>query len=117
MSMPGPKSPPPPQGSNAGGGGSGSYTQANRPLAIHTPLGADKLLLIGLNGQEAISQLYSFHLEALAEVRTTIPFEGLLGQKVTACLQLPASTYRYFNGIVIKVTEDGSDKLFTGYSL
>jgi type VI secretion system secreted protein VgrG len=119
--MPGTPNAPSSQGGNSGGGGggggSGSYTQTNRPLMVHTPLGADKLLLTGFSGREAISQLFSFHLDAIADIKTPISFDGLLGQKVTACLQLPDASYRYFNGIVIRVTEGGRDNLFTDYGL
>jgi type VI secretion system secreted protein VgrG len=100
-----------------GGGGGGGYTQTNRPLMIHTPLGADVLLLVGFSGQESISQLFDFHLEALADVKTTIAFDQLIGKSVTACLQLPDLSYRYFNGIAVKVSEGARDKFFTEYSL
>src|SRR4051812_47987997 len=59
-----------------------TYTQANRPMRVKTPLGEDVLLLVGFRGQEAISHLFEFQLELLAENETKIPFEDLLGQKV-----------------------------------
>jgi type VI secretion system secreted protein VgrG len=94
-----------------------SYTQDGRPLAIQTPLGKDKLLLIGLNGQEAISQLFSFQLEALAENKTVVAFDKLLGQKVTVELELPEKKKRFFNGIVRKAVEGEQGAFFTEYSL
>ena len=39
-----------------------TYTQKNRPLAVTTPLGEDKLLLTTFNGSEALSQPFSFQL-------------------------------------------------------
>ena len=36
-----------------------TYTQAEGPLAITTPLGKNVLLLTGFRGSEAISQLFS----------------------------------------------------------
>jgi len=84
---------------------------------IHTPLGADKLLLVGFSGQESLSQLFIFELEALAENATNIAFDQLIGQKVTACVQLRDLSYRYFNGIAIKVAQGGRDKNFTDYRL
>jgi type VI secretion system secreted protein VgrG len=100
-----------------GGGGGGSYTQTGRPLMIHTPLGTDKLLLVGFSGLEAISRLFTFHLQALADIKATIAFDQLIGKPVTACLQLPDLSYRYFNGIATKVSEGGRDKFFIEYSL
>ena len=61
-----------------------SYQQADRLLTITTPLGPDKLLLVGLVGTEAISQLFQFQLNAIATHETQIPFDQLLGKKVTA---------------------------------
>ena len=40
----------------------GTYRQADRPLTVTTPLGADALLLIGVRGHEAISGLFRFDL-------------------------------------------------------
>ena len=51
-----------------------TYQQADRLLTVTTPLGADKLLLVGLNGTEAISELFQIHLEAIATNETQIPF-------------------------------------------
>jgi type VI secretion system secreted protein VgrG len=105
------------QNAGSSGGGGGGNTQANRPLMIHTPLGPDVLLLVGIGGQEAISHLFDFRLEALADIKTVIPFDQLIGKKVTACLQLPDLSYRYFNGIAIKVFEGKRDKFFIDYSV
>jgi len=60
-----------------------TYTQANRPLAITTPLGPDALLLEKISGVEAVSELYRFQLDALSSKPDPIPFGDLLGQKVT----------------------------------
>jgi type VI secretion system secreted protein VgrG len=94
-----------------------SYTQDGRPLAIHTPLGKDKLFLIGLSGHEGISQLFSFHLEVLAENKTEVAFEKLLGQSVTVDLELPNKEKRFFNGIVSRAVEGEQGVIFTGYTL
>ena len=94
-----------------------SYTQDKRPLAIQTPLGKDKLLLVGIAGHEAISQLFQFQLEALAENKNEIAFEKLLGQSVTVELEAASSGKRYFNGIVSKAIEGAQDRIFTEYTL
>ena len=96
---------------------SSTYTQDGRPMALTTPLGKDKLLLIGLSGREAISQIYSFHLQALAAKPDTVSFAQLFGKKVTVTIDLPAGKKRYFNGIVIRAGEGVRDLHFTEYSL
>ena len=94
-----------------------SYTQDGRPLAIQTPLGKDKLFLIGLSGHEGISQLFSFQLEVLAENKTEVAFEKLLGQKVTVEIELPNKEKRFFNGIVSRAIEGEQGVIFTEYTL
>ncbi len=94
-----------------------SNTQDGRPLAIRTPLGKDKLLLIGLSGHEGISQLFSFQLEVLAEKKTEVAFEKLLGQNVTVEIALPQKEKRFFNGIVSRAIEGEQGAFFTEYAL
>ncbi|HVK15388.1 MAG TPA: type VI secretion system tip protein TssI/VgrG [Fimbriiglobus sp.] len=80
-------------------------TQDGRLLAVSTPLGKDALLLERLVGTEALSELFHFHLDLLAERDTTIAFDQLLGQSVTIAVQLPDKSYRYFNGIVNRFSQ------------
>ncbi len=94
-----------------------TYTQASRPLTITTPLGADSLLVVGLSGYEAISHLFRFQLELLAENGTAVPFESLLGQSITVGLNLPDEDYRPLNGICIRVSQGAQDAVFTSYTM
>ena len=94
-----------------------TYTQASRPLTVSTPLGPDDLLVTGLTGREAISQLFRFQLELLAENGTDVPFESLLGQSITVGLNLPDEDYRPINGICIRVSQGAQDDTFTSYSM
>jgi type VI secretion system secreted protein VgrG len=94
-----------------------AYAQAERPLAVNTPLGKDKLLLVGLSGHEGISQLFSFDLELLADNKTDVAFDNLLGQKITVSLALPKHKKRYLNGICHWVMQGGRDDKFTAYRL
>jgi len=93
------------------------YTQANRPLAVVTPLGEDVLLLVGLNGHEAISQLFSFQLDLLAEDRSKVKFDKLLGRPIGVRLLLPEDKERYFNGICRWVSQGARDDTFTSYRM
>ena len=89
-----------------------AYSQSNSPLAVTTPLGEDLLLLIGFRGHEAVSQLFSFRLDLLAELESEIQFDGVVGQNVTVRMSLPTGENRYFNGIVSRLSEGGRDERF-----
>lgn len=93
------------------------FTQENRPIAVTTPLGEDVLLLVGFTGQEAISRLFSFQLDLLAENETQVNFDGLLGQPITITQVLPDEQERYFSGICNRVSQGGQDDTFTAYRL
>jgi type VI secretion system secreted protein VgrG len=82
-----------------------------------TPLGPDVLLLVGFSGREALSQLFHFQLDVLAENNVDVSFDRLLGQKVTIGLNLPAGDKRYFSGICNRVCESRRDATFTAYQL
>jgi type VI secretion system secreted protein VgrG len=94
-----------------------TYKQADRWMTVTTPLGPDDLLLVGFAGNEAISRLFSFQLDLVAENQTTIPFEQLLGQKMTIHLTLPESpsTKRHFSGICVRLSQSAQDNTFTSY--
>src|SRR5262249_28660895 len=79
------------------------YTQANRSLAITTPLGKDALLLQKFTGTEAISTLFSFQLDLLAE--QPVPLDKLVGQKATLTLRYRDRPQRYVNGLVSRFSQ------------
>jgi type VI secretion system secreted protein VgrG len=74
-------------------------------MAVSTPLGTDVLLLQQVSGTEAVSRLFRFQLEFLAESSTNIAFDQILGQSVTVTLQMPDGSSRYINGIVNKFSQ------------
>src|SRR5437870_10107035 len=94
-----------------------AYTQANRPLAVGTPLGEDALLLIGFLAEESISRLFSFHLDLIAENETKIPFEKLLGQSITVRLAQENQRNRYFSGLCNRIIKGHRDSTFTSYRM
>jgi type VI secretion system secreted protein VgrG len=94
-----------------------NYTQANRPLAVATQLGDDVLLLVGFSGREAISSLFTFHLDLLAENDADVAFDKLLGERVTVVLRLNDDKSRYFNGICNRVSQGHRDHDFTYYRM
>ena len=80
-----------------------THTQDNRLMAITTPLGKDVLLLDSFAGKEYLSQLFNFKLGMYTDGTKKIPFEQLLGQKVT--VTLIGDTPRYFNGIISRLSQ------------
>ncbi len=94
-----------------------TYVQTDRPINLTTPLGKDVLLLTELHGREALSELFHFELETVADVRSDIPFDALLGQKVTVKIVPKPNHERYINGVVRKVTAGNRDPEFAQYRL
>ena len=92
-----------------------AYTQAERPLSVTTPLGTDILLITGFEGHEAISQLFQFQVNLLAELGTEIHFDQILGQNVTVEMRLLDGGTRYFNGLVKRFSEGTRDEKFVKY--
>jgi type VI secretion system secreted protein VgrG len=94
-----------------------TFVQADRPLAITTPLGADKLLAVALSGREGVSQLFHFTVECFAERGTEVPFDKLLGEKATLKLVQGGKPKRFFSGIVARVSQGDSNEQFNRYSV
>ncbi len=92
------------------------YTQQDRLISLTTPLGEDVLLLAGFSGHEAISRLFSFHLELLTE-QGPIEFSDIIGKNVTISVTLADNTPRYFNGMVSRFALSGRDLRFMHYQM
>jgi type VI secretion system secreted protein VgrG len=95
------------------------YAQADRPIHITTPLPEDSLLLTQVHGREALCELFHFNLSAVAELGTSVPFEQLLGKKITVRIETIAESgnYRYINGICKKIAQGERTEEFTNYYL
>ena len=93
------------------------YTQENRLISLTTPLGDDKLLLAGFSGHEAISRLFSFHLDLLSESTDPIQFADIIGKSVTISVRQSDNSMRYFNGIVSRFAQSGGDVTFRHYQM
>ena len=93
-----------------------TYKQADRWMTVTTPLGPDDLLLVGFTAHEAISQLFAFQFDLMAENATDVPFDKLLGRKMTVNLVLAdGSQKRYFSGICSRFSQAARDTTFTSY--
>jgi len=93
----------------------GEYLHTDRKLRVNTPLGPDELILTAFRGTEAISSLFSFRLEMLAENATSVPFDKVLGQKVTIYLAQPDGSETYRNGVCVRFSQGGKNEIFTEY--
>lgn len=95
-----------------------AYTQDQRKLSLTTPLGKDVLLFKGLTGEEGLSRLFEFEVIALAENRTKVSFDALLGQKVTVKMKMGLDeTPCYLDGLCHRVRQGGRDDTFTTYRI
>lgn len=96
------------------------HKQEGRLISISTPLATDKLLLAGFTGHEAISRLFSFHVDLLAEPEPNDPpidFKQIVGQKVTLSVVQSDDSPRYFNGIVSQFAMTGIEGTYTRYQM
>ena len=91
-------------------------------MTLSTSLGPDKLLLMGFEGTEQISGLFSFRLDLIATNSTKIEFDKLLGQELVVTMQIqnedPQSTeakVRYFRGICRRFEQGNRGLEFTSY--
>ncbi|MEO8050713.1 MAG: contractile injection system protein, VgrG/Pvc8 family, partial [Acidobacteriota bacterium] len=96
-----------------------AFLEANRYLYLTTPLGDDKLLLRGFEGDEALSRLFSFELEMQAENTTSVDFDKVVGQKVSFGVQGgdAGDTPRHFHGVVVEMSQGVRDTRLTSYSM
>ena len=79
--------------------GAPAYSQTNRQLAIQTPLGADVLLLEGMDGSEALSSLFAYTL-LVRVFQDTVEPAALINKRIDWQLRTDGETWRPFNGMV-----------------
>lgn len=82
------------------------FTQKNRPIAVTTDLGDDKLLLEQFTISEGLSRPFRMMLTMLAQPDYTLPFDKLLGQTASVRIDIPnQKDPRYFHGLVYRISE------------
>ncbi len=86
-------------------------------MSVSSPLGPDKLLLVGFEGAEDMSRLFSFQLDLLAENSAVkdIKFDSLLGNEMTVTMLMHDGKKRYFSGICRRLEQGNQDATFTVY--
>ncbi|MBB4286251.1 type VI secretion system Vgr family protein [Roseospira goensis] len=76
--------------------------EGKRYLRLRTPLGKDAMILTRLDGEEAVSDLFSVQFEMISPLRD-LTGKDLLGKRITGIVQRPTSeTPRYFSGLVTR---------------
>jgi type VI secretion system secreted protein VgrG len=88
-----------------------------RLWSVKTPLGPNVLLVVGFTGHESISQLFNFRLDLIAENNKDIPFDQVLGQKVSLTAVLASNKKRYFSGICCRFSQGPRDERYTTYHM
>ncbi len=81
--------------------------QAERQIAVSSPLGEDVLLFRAMTASESLGRLSCFDLDLLSE-NHEIKLEDVLGQNLTVRLELPQDGgTRYFNGFASQFSYEG----------
>jgi type VI secretion system secreted protein VgrG len=84
-----------------------TYTQANRLIAVTTPLGEDALMLKGFQMRDEVGRPFVCELE-LRSADHTIKFDKIIGQNVTIRVQQTNGQTRYINGYVSRFSQEGA---------
>jgi type VI secretion system secreted protein VgrG len=97
-----------------------TFTQANRVLQVTTPLGDDKLLVTGFRGNEALSSLFYYEMDLVAENSTQVDFSQLVGKEITLKIATPGKgsnpEWRYIDGICAAFSQGDRNDRFTMFS-
>src|SRR5580765_8891807 len=89
-------------------------TQADRAIAIKTPLGDDVLVLRSMAGREELGRAFEYEL-ILQSDDNAIKADDILGQNVTIRLDLADDKKRYFNGFVSRFAHAGRSQSHSIY--
>ncbi|HVJ16659.1 MAG TPA: type VI secretion system tip protein TssI/VgrG, partial [Polyangiaceae bacterium] len=76
----------------------------SRLIVIETALQSEALRLKRLQGEEALSRLFRFELELVAQ-DPAVDFKQVVGRGVTVRVKLADATPRYFNGIISRIAQ------------
>lgn len=90
------------------------YTQDERKIRVHTPLGKDALLLQSFSGQESVSDLFRFELR-MHSANRSIPFDSIVGKPATIQLMLAGGQERFINGVISSFAQAGASQGLAHY--
>ena len=83
-----------------------AYTQAGKPMRFSTPLPDDTLMIERLEGEEAVSEPYTIHLDLLS-TDAGVDAAALLRKPVSVAIELESGKPRYFHGVVRRFVQLG----------
>lgn len=87
-----------------------TYSQTTRAVRIKSPLGDDRIHFLGLEGTEAISELFEFRIEVrVPGEQRSLNYDDLLGQSIVLSIRTGGCPLRYLAGIVAELAEVGRD--------
>ncbi len=89
------------------------YQQDRRLIAVQTPLGADAMILLSFDGEEALSQPFEYNLKMVASQDDEIKPGALVGKPISFSVTRHDGSPRPFHGYVRRLTRDAGAK---GYS-
>jgi uncharacterized protein involved in type VI secretion and phage assembly len=89
-------------------------TQANRRLAIETPLGDDVLLVRRCVVREQINRPFQIDVN-LASKKNDINFDEIVGKNVTVRVEISKGQTRFFNGYVARFLQTKSERNYSAY--
>lgn len=92
-----------------------ALTQANKFLALDTPLGKDVLLVRNASCTEQISRLFQIELDLISGEEGAASFEDIIGESVTLRVSVGKDQKRYFNGIVSRFVQTKNEGRFAHY--
>ncbi|MEX2220142.1 MAG: type VI secretion system tip protein TssI/VgrG [Phycisphaerales bacterium] len=81
-------------------------TQANREIAVTTPLGEDVLLLARIEGREELGRLFEYRLDLLSD-DAAVKLDDLVGANATVRIETPGGETRYINGYFARFRQTG----------
>jgi type VI secretion system secreted protein VgrG len=97
-----------------------TLTQDKRLIAVDTPLGKDVLLLTDFDGSEAVSQLFHFDVNMIADRSVgsdaKVDPKKMLGKSMTLSITLADGKKRFVNGIVRRLRKGAVTERFASYS-
>jgi len=92
------------------------YVQTNRLCSLSSPLGADALLVVSMQGHEGVSEPFHFTVEVVSE-NADVAMEQVVGKPVSLRVQLVDGGHRFFHGIVATFEQAGRDTRLASYRL
>ena len=90
------------------------FVQDRHPVEITTPLGPNALIVEGVEGDEALSSVYEFHLRLVSE-DSAIAFADIVGKAVCVSIAMPSGDKRFVHGIVGRFRQGRTNLRVTTY--